>query len=89
MIYHLNNRIIYIIIYILYYYIYLTLTRVFSKRWCFFLLKTENGENVYSYSMDMEKPYDWHCNVDIYSLYGHRKVIAIINQNPVHISGEN
>lgn len=57
----------------------MTLTRVFSKRWCFFLLKTENGENVYSYSMDMEKPYDWHCNVDIYSLYGHRKVIAIIN----------
>jgi hypothetical protein len=38
-------------------------------------LEAENGENVYSYSMDMEKPYDWHCNVDIYSLYGHRKVI--------------
>ena len=88
MIYHLNNSIT-ILLYILYYYIYLTLTRVFSKRWCFFLLKTENGENVYSYSTDMEKPYDWHCNVDIYSLYGHHKVIAIINQNPVHISGEN
>ena len=66
------------LLYILYYYIYLTLTRVFSKRWCFFLLKTENGENVYSYSMDMKNSYD--C---------HRKVIAIINQNPVYISGEN
>ena len=88
MIYHLNNSIVNIII--LYtIIIYLTLTRVFSKRWCFFLLKTEKGENVYTYSMDIEITYDWHCNVDIYSLYGHHKVIAIINQNPVHISGEN